>query len=629
MNWVRSQVQIKYPEGNWPTSYGNVIELPNIVTYLWDRTTVLHEYAHCVMHELYNSSPPQGSCLDTCQCGDHHKLNSVSDEEFAFNEGWAQFMQSAVDDNPHNTYANNLGDVLYGSGYPYWSYTNIESNQYTITEGGETYDLKWYHGRCPYKPPFPGCTSFNNNGNTVEGAVAGIFWDIFDPANDDQLSMGFYPIWHVLSAYKPQSMIEFLDRWPYTGVDQEMADVCLDHGIAVFEDIDYLFFNTTYFVAGDTAYCTDVLGSAKTSFGLAKGGVYENPEGRTDVILPVTEEETGNLILVGGPAVSPVACEFDRTFGITYRYNPGNYFEVLYHDKSIYLNLTQYPHQDVCIVFLGEENSRSAMLVWGYGWQGTYAGSVFIGDPNNWLSYQKANMVMLRWVDYNGDGLVHKTEIYVESSVFLDRGYQFTPYTEKPPAQPVAESDSFGSLHWLFYTNTFFVAGDTAYCTDVLGSAKIAFGLAKGGVYENPEGRTDRILPLTEHDTGNLIPVGGPAINPVADEFNEYFGITYNYDPSGSPPIFEISAEGYTLTLNLNSYPYEDICIIYLGGHNGRNIMLVWGYGWRGTYAGSAFIGEPTNWAVYSGAHLLKIRWRDYNADGLVQMTEITVEQWR
>ena len=59
------------------------------------------------------------------------------------------------------------------------------------------------------------------------------------------------------------------------------------------------------------------------------------------------------------------------------------------------------------------------------------------------------------------------------------------------------------------------------------------------------------------------------------------------------------------------------------------DVMLVWGYGWRGTYAGSAFIGEIATWVAYSGAHMLMIRWRDYNGDGLVQMAEITVEQWR
>jgi len=621
-NWVRSQVQIKYPKGSWPTSYGNVIELPNTTTYLWDRTTVLHEYAHCVIYELYNGSPPQGSCLDTCQCGDHHWLNSVSDKEFAFNEGWAEFMQSAVDNNPHNTHINNLGDVLYGSGYPYWSYTTIESNEYTVLDNSKMYRFKWYHGRCPYKPPFPGCPSFNNNGNIVEGAVAGIFWDIYDSANDDQVSMGFYSIWYVLSTYRPESMIEFIDRWPYAGVDQQLCDVCLDHGIAVLDDLDYLFYDNTFFVAGDQAYCTDVLGSAKTSFGLAKGGVYENPEGRTERILTQTKKNTGNLITVGGPAANLLADEFDQYFGVTYEYHPGVSFRILYHDKFIHLNLTDYPRQDICVIFLGEDNSRSVMLVWGYGWYGTYAGSTFIGDPANWSLFQNANMLMLRWIDFNGDGLVHKTEVYVEQYILLDT-YQSSTTPVAPPSDTPPELGSFGSLAWLFYSNTYFVAGDKAYCTDVLGSAKIAFGLAKGGAYENPEGRTERILTVTEHDTGNLIMVGGPAVSPVADEFDTIFGITYNYIPGVS---FEIHCEGESIYLNLGQYPNQDICIVYLGVHNSRNIMLVWGYGWEGTYAGSFLMGDPNAWQSFSSCHMLMVRWIDINGDGLVQMNELYVE---
>ncbi len=190
-----------------------------------------------------------------------------------------------------------------------------------------------------------------------------------------------------------------------------------------------------------------------------------------------------------------------------------------------------------------------------------------------------------------------------------------------------SQAPTFENLATYFATNTFMVAGDNAYCTDVLGSAKVSYGLADGGVTENPEGRTDVILTTTEHDTGNLIPVGGPAINPIAVEFDGYFSITYNYDPVGPPPVFEISADGFTITLNLTNYPSEDICIVYLAEHNGRNVMLVWGYGWYGTYAGSVYIGDPANWAVHTGAHMLMIRWTDSNADGLVQTGEIAVEQ--
>jgi hypothetical protein len=50
VNWVRSQVHIKYPKGNNPISYGDVIELPDPNVRLWGRPDVLHEYAHCVLY---------------------------------------------------------------------------------------------------------------------------------------------------------------------------------------------------------------------------------------------------------------------------------------------------------------------------------------------------------------------------------------------------------------------------------------------------------------------------------------------------------------------------------------------------------------------------------------------------
>ena len=244
-----------------------------------------------------------------------------------------------------------------------------------------------------------------------------------------------------------------------------------------------------------------------------------------------------------------------------------------------------------------------------------------MGDPENWQAYSGAHLLMLRWTDSNADGLVQMSEVAVET-------YE-RPSTAKTVIRGIvnwlrAPADWILSL--LFDTNSYLVVGDDAYCTDVLGTAKISYGLALGGSSQNPEGRTHTILTTTEHDTGNLITVGGPAINPVADEFDGYFGITYNYEPGGTPPVFEISAEGHTITLDLNDYPNQDICIVYLAEHNGRNVLLVWGYGWQGTYAGSAFMGDPENWQAYEGAHLLLLRWTDSNADGLVQMSEIAVE---
>ena len=189
------------------------------------------------------------------------------------------------------------------------------------------------------------------------------------------------------------------------------------------------------------------------------------------------------------------------------------------------------------------------------------------------------------------------------------------------------EQCNFSDISEFFGTSTFFVAGDAAYCTDVLGASKIAFGLRIGGILENPEGRTDLILTAIEHETGNLIIVGGPGINPLAVEFGDLFGITYNYNPGTSFEIFIGGDYVYeSIFLDLTQYPNEDVCVVYSGKNGMRNVMLVWGYGWRGTYAGSVFMGDPMNWQTHSDAHMLLLRWTDSNADGLVQMSEITVE---
>lgn len=245
----------------------------------------------------------------------------------------------------------------------------------------------------------------------------------------------------------------------------------------------------------------------------------------------------------------------------------------------------------------GDDVNQFNQVFLGNG-DGTFGGPTTFGNADR--SWD------LKCGDFNGDSLIDIAVANVgQNYIYLNM------------------ETGFGNLALLFDNNTFFVAGDDAYCTDVLGSAKIAFGLGEGGVSENPEGRTDLILTVAEHSTGNLIPVGGPAINPIAVEFDSIFSITYDYQAGVS---FTILAEGHSIYLDLTHYPNEDICIVYLSEESGRNVMLVWGYGWRGTYAGSAFIGEPSNWMLFPGAHMLLIRWTDSNADGLVQMGEIVVE---
>jgi hypothetical protein len=184
---------------------------------------------------------------------------------------------------------------------------------------------------------------------------------------------------------------------------------------------------------------------------------------------------------------------------------------------------------------------------------------------------------------------------------------------------------TLGSLGELFSTNTFLVSGDTAYATDVLGASNIAFALGLAGALENPEGRTDLTLTAWEHSNGNLIPVGGPAVNPIATEFGTYFDVTYDYQPGVS---FEIFADTHSVYLDLTHYPQEDIAVVYVGQQNNRYVLLVWGYGWQGTYAASVFLEDIANWDLYQGAHMIMVRWNDLNIDGLVQAGEVVVEAY-
>lgn len=257
-------------------------------------------------------------------------------------------------------------------------------------------------------------------------------------------------------------------------------------------------------------------------------------------------------------------------------------------------------------------------------------------DYADWIEKDQASDYAFRNENGENVAVTYSGGYEVVFFAFRFEGLRYNPYL---PIDPVLDRlevmqrifdflgpiPTLGSLADLFSTNTFFVSGDTAYATDVLGSANIAFALGVGGALENPEGRTDVTLTPLEHDTGNLIPVGGPAVNPVADEFDIIFGVTYDYQPGVS---FEIFADLESIYLDLTNYPNEDIALIYLGEHNNRYILLVWGYGWEGTYAASVFLRDINNWQTYQGAHMVLVRWTDLDVDGLVDVNEVTVEAY-
>jgi hypothetical protein len=218
---------------------------------------------------------------------------------------------------------------------------------------------------------------------------------------------------------------------------------------------------------------------------------------------------------------------------------------------------------------------------------------------------------------------VDVADLLTELPVCMEKSSPELPEDVQPPGfRP--QKGEYG-LSPLFNTNTYFVVGEKAFCTDVLGAGKISYALAFGGAAENPEGRTDALLTPTENKSGNLIIVGGPAVNPVAIQYGAYFRISYEWNPDES---YKINAECKSIYLDLRKYPQEDVCLVYVREYRGRNILMVWGYGWQGTYAGSIFAADPDTWETYPDVRMFLLRWKDTNSDGLVQREEITVETY-
>ena len=112
----------------------------------WARIIMFHEYAHAVMTAAYGYNH---DALPLDNYPGVHRLETVSNLSFAFYEGWAAFMEAAVDNNALNV-----------TGFLNINSPNIESNQ-------------WWTGHV-------NGAGRNVKGELVEGSVASILWDIFD-----------------------------------------------------------------------------------------------------------------------------------------------------------------------------------------------------------------------------------------------------------------------------------------------------------------------------------------------------------------------------------------------------------------------------------------------------------------
>lgn len=169
---VGEKIPIYWPLGDWPASWGTGIELPEKYIFDWGRDTVFHEYGHCIAFEIYGNRWPPGD-------GGSHYIWSEDNQGDAICEGWAEFVQCAVVNDP-----TIISGTFNGHG------GNLENNDWFNCEDSGDMD-----------------------GSYVEGSVASILWDIYDPINDDPLYGGLDEIWDIFYSYNPDSIHEFWSAW--------------------------------------------------------------------------------------------------------------------------------------------------------------------------------------------------------------------------------------------------------------------------------------------------------------------------------------------------------------------------------------------------------------------------------
>lgn len=139
----------------------------------------IHEYGHNVMYNIYQVLPFN-------DCPAQHYVQLVSAPNCAWMEGWADFLPLAVNNDPVFS-------------WPDGAFLNIESQN----AGTPNWD----------------------DGDRVEGRVAGALWDIYDSNNEgsDQFTNGFTNIWDTIFHQNNNVFLGYWLAWKTRGHNQDKA----------------------------------------------------------------------------------------------------------------------------------------------------------------------------------------------------------------------------------------------------------------------------------------------------------------------------------------------------------------------------------------------------------------------
>ncbi len=161
----------------------------------WDSDVFLHEYSHFVMYKIYGDSlPPSPNCYS-------HFWGSESSLGCAWTEGWANFLQAAIQNDKF--------------------YDDTEDQRVHID----------------FEIPKPSAEHPED-----EGAVAASLWDIFDPVSAtedwDNIDNGIdgsssNGVWSIVYGDGPNDFLEFLANWIQSsnGYNSEVTAIAQHHSI--------------------------------------------------------------------------------------------------------------------------------------------------------------------------------------------------------------------------------------------------------------------------------------------------------------------------------------------------------------------------------------------------------------
>jgi hypothetical protein len=253
-NWVNSyNLQVRWAPDNTTdgTHYhpGGTVDL--VAGDGWDIDVFLHEYGHFVMYKIYGNSMPSMPSCNPHYWGSHSSLGC------AWGEGWANFLQAAIQNNR------------------YYDDTDDQTLHYD------------------YEPPNPDAHHPED-----EGAVAASLWDIYDSLSEswDSISLGINGsssngIWRIVANDNPVDVLGFYDFWESSsnGNDAQVASILEHHLISVCA----VQVAPTGVSASDGTYTDRVYITWNSASGASSYQVYRNTSSSTSGATAISSWQSG------------------------------------------------------------------------------------------------------------------------------------------------------------------------------------------------------------------------------------------------------------------------------------------------------------------------------------------------